>query len=105
MNKKLKILVIILLVLLISWGIIFGIDYFRVANFKMPIFVISNGVTADDGGSGTYYGIGYRVEVEKNVSAIITPKKPPLFSYHSSGFIHREIKIHFMGKDFAFYLF
>lgn len=45
------------------------------------------------------------IVVEKNVSAIITPKKPPLFSYHSSGFIHREIKIHFMGKDFAFYLF
>lgn len=45
------------------------------------------------------------IVVEKNVSAIITPKKPPLFSYHSSGFIHREIKIHFMGKDFSFYLF
>ena len=45
------------------------------------------------------------IVVEKNVSAIITPKKPLLFSYHSSGFIHREIKIHFMGKDFAFYLF
>lgn len=68
MNKKLKILVIILLVLLIGWGIIFGIDYFRVANFKMPIFVRA-GETADDGGSGTYYGLGYRVEVEKNISA------------------------------------
>lgn len=45
------------------------------------------------------------IVVEKNVSAIITPKKPPLFSYHSSGFIHRKIKIHFMGKDFAFYIF
>ena len=34
----------------------------------MPIFIVSN-ETADDGGSGTYYGLGYRVEVEKNISA------------------------------------
>ena len=68
MNKKFKILIIILLGLLILWGIIFGIDYFRVANFKMPIFVKA-GETVDDGGSGTYYGLGYRVEVEKNISA------------------------------------
>ncbi len=45
------------------------------------------------------------VVVEKNVSAIITPEKPPLFSYHSSGLIPNEIKIHFMGKDLAFHLF
>ena len=25
------------------------------------------GVTADDGGSGTYYGLGYKVEVKKIV--------------------------------------
>ena len=68
MNKKLKILIIILLGILILWGIIFGIDYFRVINLKMPIFV-KPGETADDGGSGTYYGLGYKVEVEKNISA------------------------------------
>ena len=68
MNKKLKIFIIILLSLLFLWGIIFGIDYFRVANLEMPIFVKA-GELADDGGSGTYYGLGYKVEVEKNISA------------------------------------
>ena len=28
-----------------------------------------SGETADDGGFGTYYGLGYKVEVEKNISA------------------------------------
>ena len=68
MNKKTKLLISILLSLILFWGIIFGIDYFRCSNLKMPIFVIP-GDTADDGGSGTYYGLGYSVEVEKNVSA------------------------------------
>lgn len=68
MNKKLKVLLIIVLSLILLWGVIFAIDYFRCSNLKMPIFVIP-GETADDGGSGTYYGLGYSVEVEKNVSA------------------------------------
>lgn len=45
------------------------------------------------------------VVVEKNVSAIITPEKPPLFSYYSSGFITRTIKINFMGRNFTLHLF
>ena len=68
MNKKLKVLLIIVLSLILLWVVIFAIDYFRCSNLKMPIFVIP-GETADDGGSGTYYGLGYSVEVEKNVSA------------------------------------
>ena len=69
MNKKIKILIIILLSIILLWGVIFLVDYFRCVNLKMPIFVIS-GEAADDGGSGTYYGLGYSVEVEKYVSAI-----------------------------------
>ena len=68
MNKKSKVLLIIVLSLILLWGVIFAIDYLRCSNLKMPIFVIP-GETADDGGSGTYYGLGYSVEVEKNVSA------------------------------------
>ena len=68
MNKKIKVLLIIVLSLILLWGVIFAIDYFRCSNLKMPIFVIP-GETADDGGSGTYYGLGYSVEVEKNISA------------------------------------
>ena len=68
MNKKRKVLLIIVLSLILLWGVIFSIDYFRCSNLKMPIFVIP-GQTADDGGSGTYYGLGYSVEIEKNISA------------------------------------
>lgn len=68
MNKKLKVLLIIVLSLILLWGVLFAIDYFRCSNLKMPIFVIP-GETADDGGSGTYYGLGYSVDVEKNISA------------------------------------
>ena len=67
MNKSVKILIIIVLTLIVLWGIIFGIDYYMCANCKMPIFVRAR-ETADDGGSGTYYGLGYRVEVKKNIS-------------------------------------
>ena len=52
MNKKLKILIIILLGLLVLWGIILGIDYFRIANLKMPVFVKAD-ETADDCGTGS----------------------------------------------------
>lgn len=68
MNKKLKVLLIIVLSLILLWGVVFAIDYFRCSNLKMPIFVIP-GETVDDGGSGTYYGLGYSVDVEKNISA------------------------------------
>ena len=41
MNKSLKILIAIVLSIVVLWGIIFGIDYFRCANAKMPIFVVA----------------------------------------------------------------
>lgn len=68
MNKILKVILSILTVVIVLWSIIFIIDYSRCANFKMPIFVVA-GETADDGGSGTYHGLGYTVEIKKYVSA------------------------------------
>ena len=47
---------------------IFAIDYNRCTNLKMPIFVKA-GQALDDSGSGTYYGLGYKVEVKKYLSA------------------------------------
>ena len=67
MNKIVKILITIVLTFIVLWSIIFGIDYYMCANCKMPIFVRAK-ETADDGGSGTYYGLGYRVEVKKHNS-------------------------------------
>lgn len=67
MKKSLKILIGVIVAIIILWGIIFFIDYSRCSNFKEPIFVVA-GETADDGGSGTYYGLGYKVKMEKTIS-------------------------------------
>ena len=72
MKKSLKILISIIVILILLWGVIFFTDYSRCSNFKVPIFVVA-GVTADDGGSGTYYGLGYKVKVEKTISAEYGP--------------------------------
>jgi len=68
MKKGVKILIGVIITLIILWGIVFAIDYLRCRNFKMPIFVVA-GETADDGGSGIYHGLGYKVNVEKSISA------------------------------------
>ena len=72
MKKSIKILISIIIALIVLWGIIFSIDYLRCSNFKEPIFVVT-GDTADDGGSGTYYGLGYKVKIEKTISAEYGP--------------------------------
>lgn len=72
MKKSIKILISTIVALIALWLIIFFIDYSRCSNFKEPIFVKS-GVTADDGGSGIYYGLGYKVKTEKTISAEYGP--------------------------------
>ena len=72
MNKSVKVVISIVLILISLWVIIFFIDFMRCASFKMPIFVVA-GETADDGGSGIYYGLGYKVKMEKNISAETGP--------------------------------
>ena len=58
MKKFLKVLIILLLVVLVAWGIIFGVDYKRCSNFKKPVFVIER--------NGKYYGLGYKVIIQKD---------------------------------------
>ena len=65
MKKSLKIGISIIVILIALWAVVFFTDYLRCSNFKEPIFVVQ-GVTADDGGSGTYYGLGYNVKMEKS---------------------------------------
>ncbi len=67
MNKKLRAILIVLGAVLVLWGTVFFVDYSRATSLKAPIFVVSAGVTADDGGSGTYYGLGYTVYVKKSI--------------------------------------
>lgn len=61
-NKKIK---IVLAVVVLVWACFFATDFVRVGNFEKPIFsVLVNG--ANDGGSGTYVGLGYWTQIEGN---------------------------------------
>ncbi|MDD3923432.1 MAG: hypothetical protein PHY39_07920 [Endomicrobiaceae bacterium] len=59
----------VILVLLVIFGIMVFVDSQRAATLRGPIFAIPIGVTADDGGSGTYQGLGYTVEVGKYITS------------------------------------
>lgn len=60
-KKSKKFVAIVTLV--IVWMTMFTIDFVRVSQFEKPAFcVLVDGV--DDGGSGTYIGLGYTVEIE-----------------------------------------
>lgn len=61
-NKIMKILRITLAVLLIIWGTMFLTDFITTKLNTKPIFCIGHN-TYDDGGSGEYYGLGYKVNV------------------------------------------
>lgn len=61
-NRKVLAVIMVLLVLWLAVGIA---DFFRVYYFERPVFcVLVQG--ADDGGSGTYVGLGYSFEIEGN---------------------------------------
>lgn len=81
-----KILISIIISLIVLWAVIFGIDYLRCSHFKEPIFVKA-GVTADDGGSGIYYGLGYKVKIEKTLSAEYGPTLVKVEMYMFDKFI------------------
>ncbi len=67
MKKKTgKVFLITAGVLLLLWGAMVTTDSIRCSSLKEPIFVVP-GITQDDGGSGTYHGIGYEVEIKKHI--------------------------------------
>jgi len=62
--KKVLIAVAIIICL---WLLMGTIDFLRVHCFERPIFcIISPEATCDDGGSGTYVGLGYAFDIEGN---------------------------------------
>lgn len=62
--KKKIILLVAIVVLLVSWTSIAYSDYADVAiSYDKPKFCIST-MTADDGGSGKYIGLGYSFDIE-----------------------------------------
>jgi len=99
MNKVLKIAISVLAVILVLWGLVFTIDYVRCSSFMEPVFVIA-GQTADDGGSGIYYGLGYKVKIEKNISAEYGPELVKVEMYIFDKFITGAIaSIHVTVDD------
>ncbi len=59
MNKKLKIILIIVGIIIVLWGIVFLTDYNRCLNLKRPIFAVH---VSNDEGLIKYLCVGYRVE-------------------------------------------
>jgi len=65
-----KKLITVYCALLILWGGMFITDFIRCGSLRKPLFVVGIADTlADDGGSGTYRGLGYTVEVEGELTA------------------------------------
>lgn len=99
MNKISKIVISILGIILVLWSIVFTVDFIRCSCFMMPVFVVA-GETADDGGSGIYYGLGYQVKVEKNISAEDGPELIKVEMYMFDKFITGAIaNIHITVDD------
>ncbi len=63
-----KAIITILAIIVLLWGSMFCTDYIKCTQLKDPIFAKAT-VTADDGGSGTYKGLGYTIEIEKHIDA------------------------------------
>ncbi|MEG0912783.1 MAG: hypothetical protein RSD35_07775 [Oscillospiraceae bacterium] len=58
-------ILVTLCVLLFLWLALGSVDFFRVKSFEKPVFTLKT-ETADDGGSGRYYGLGYSFEIKGN---------------------------------------
>ena len=99
MNKILKTVISVLGIILVLWGLVFTVDFIRCSMFLEPVFVIA-GETEDDGGSGIYYGLGYKVKIEKNISAEYGPELIKVEMYMFNKFITGAIaNIHITVDD------
>lgn len=57
MKKSFKIIITLTIFVLLFYMLVFGVDYYRCSNMKLPVFAIK----VND---NTYYGLGYRIETE-----------------------------------------
>ena len=64
-TKTVKRLFLIFIFFFLLWFVAMATDLLRLNDFEKPIFARPT-VTADDGGSGTYEGLGWRIELEGN---------------------------------------
>ena len=58
-----KVIISVTVVLILLWGAVTAVDFYKVNNLEKPIFCIPT-ETADDGGSGRYVGLGYSFDIE-----------------------------------------
>ncbi|ADU28687.1 hypothetical protein [Evansella cellulosilytica] len=85
MRKIFKIIFVIILAVILLWVISGIIDFSLVNGFeKKPIFAIPT-VTADDGGSGTYQGLGYSFEIEGDFMSVDEPPRVTYYEYYILG--------------------
>jgi len=93
--KKGKLSFIIISGVIAMWLLIGIIDFSLVHNYKKPVFCIGVN-TADDGGSGTYKGLGYSFELEGNF--MLESENPGVTSYR--GYIFgKEVSRGFWEKQ------
>lgn len=69
MKKALKVIFSAVGIAVVLWLAVFSVDYARTMSLKEPIFAVPPTITADDGGSGPFSGLGYTVGVEKHIDA------------------------------------
>ena len=69
-NKAVKLAISVLAILIAVWICLFITDYIRCGSLKEPLFVVASDDVKKDGGSGTYYGLGYTVKIEKDVTTV-----------------------------------
>ena len=83
--------------LLILWGGMFITDFIRCASLRKPLFVV--GVTdtlADDGGSGTYRGLGYTVVLEGHLAEVVEGELST-----DGGYVIESVEMYVLGKVIA----
>ena len=71
---KSRAVALVISIALITWAAMLAIDCRNSATLQRPVFAVPHATTADDGGSGTYAGLGYTVELEMRVD----PERGPV---------------------------
>ena len=83
--------------LLILWGGMFITDFIRCGSLKKPLFVVGAADTlADDGGTGTYRGLGYTVVVEGQLTIVEDGE-----TITDLGFVVESVEMRVLGKVIA----
>ncbi len=64
-KRSRKIILAWICALAVLWCALFTVDYIRCSSLRAPLFVIPIDKIAKDGGSCTYLGLGYTVDLKK----------------------------------------